>query len=92
VVVVDLVVGMLILSVDLIGMPRFENLNLVIGIITDSNKLCYIISSNENDIIRVFKEKEAEVNRVLTLYKCADLVKRKYWKENQKYDKLKQIK
>jgi hypothetical protein len=35
------------------------------GITTDENKFSYIIAAAEDDIVRVLKEKEAEVNRPL---------------------------
>ncbi|KAG4092129.1 hypothetical protein H8356DRAFT_1294700 [Neocallimastix lanati (nom. inval.)] len=38
----------------------------------------------EDDIVRVLLEKEKEVNRAHTLDECVELIKRKYWRENQK--------
>ena len=37
-------------------------------------------------------KKEAEVNRALTLSEYVNLIKRKYWRENQKSNKLRQLK
>ena len=37
-------------------------------------------------------EKEKEVNRPLTLDECVKLIKKKYWRENLKEDKLRQLK
>jgi len=37
-------------------------------------------------------EKEKEVNRALTLDECVKLIKKKYWRENLKEDKLRQLK
>jgi len=97
---VNLVVRMLIpkLSqelVDLVGMRfRISNWFQREDITTDiiyTNKLVYIISSAVDDTVRVFKEKEAEINRALSLDEFVDLVKRKYWRENQNYNKLRQI-
>jgi len=34
-------------------------------------------------------EKEKEVNRAHTLDECVELIKRKYWRENQKGNKFK---
>jgi len=62
------------------------------GITTDIKKFSYIIAAAEDDIVRVLMKKETEVNRALTLDECVDLIKRKYWRENQKGDKLRQLK
>ena len=62
------------------------------GITTDENKFSYIIAAVEDDIVRVLKEKEAEVNKPLTLDECVKLIKKKYWRENQKDNKLRQLK
>ena len=62
------------------------------GITTDENKFSYIIAAAEDDIVRVLKEKEAEVNRPLTLDECVKLIKKRYWRENQKDNKLRQLK
>jgi len=43
----------------------------------------------EDDIVRVLLEKEKEVNRAHTLDECVELIKRKYWRENQKGNKFK---
>ena len=48
--------------------------------------------SAEDDIVRVYMKKEAEVNRALTLSEYVNLIKRKYWRENQKSNKLRQLK
>jgi len=81
--------------VDLVGMRfRISNWFQREDITTDiiyTNKLVYIISSAVDDTVRVFKEKEAEINRALSLDEFVDLVKRKYWRENQNYNKLRQI-
>jgi len=81
--------------VDLVGMRfRISNWFQREDITTDiiyTNKLVYIISSAVDDIVRVFKEKEAEIYRALSLDEFVDLVKRKYWRENQNYNKLRQI-
>jgi len=81
--------------VDLVGMRfRISNWFQREDITTDiiyTNKLVYIISSAVDDTVRVFKEKEAEIYRALSLDEFVDLVKRKYWRENQNYNKLRQI-
>jgi len=46
--------------------------------------LSYIIAAAEDDIVRVLIKKETEINKTLTLDECIDLIKRKYWRENQK--------
>ncbi|KAL6631492.1 hypothetical protein U3516DRAFT_737617 [Neocallimastix sp. 'constans'] len=55
---------------------------------TDENKCCYIIAAVEDGIVRILTEKEKEVNRVLTLDECVKLIRKKYWRENLKEDKL----
>jgi len=59
---------------------------------TDENKCCYIIAAVEDGIVRILTEKEKEVNRVLTLDECVKLIRKKYWRENLKEDKLRQLK
>jgi len=54
--------------------------------------LSYIIAAAEDDIVRVLIKKETEINKTLTLDECIDLIKRKYWRENQKSNWLKTIK
>ena len=62
------------------------------GITTNENKYSYIITAVEDDIVRILMEKEKEVNRALTLDECVKLIKKKYWRENLKEDKLRQLK
>ena len=62
------------------------------GITTNENKYSYIITAVEDDIVRILMEKEKEVNRALTLDECVKLIKKKYWRENLKEDKLSQLK
>ena len=62
------------------------------GITTDEKKFSYIIAAAEDDIVREFMRKKTEVNRALTLDECVGLIKRKYWRENQKENKLRQLK
>jgi len=62
------------------------------GITTDENKFSYIITAVEDNIVRILMEKEKEVNRALTLDECVKLIKKKYWRENLKEDKLRQLK
>ncbi|KAG4081865.1 hypothetical protein H8356DRAFT_914263, partial [Neocallimastix lanati (nom. inval.)] len=62
------------------------------GITTDENKFSYIITAVEDNIVRILMEKEKEVNRALTLDECVKLIKKKYWRENLKEDKLSQLK
>jgi len=57
------------------------------GITTDENKFSYIIAAAEDYIVRVLMKKGTEENRALTLDECADLIKRKYWRETQKDNK-----
>ena len=54
--------------------------------------MSYIIAAAEDDIVRVLIKKETEINKTLTLDECIDLIKRKYWRENQKSNWLKTIK
>ncbi|KAG4105105.1 hypothetical protein H8356DRAFT_926036, partial [Neocallimastix lanati (nom. inval.)] len=62
------------------------------GITTDENKFSYTITAVEDNIVRILMEKEKEVNRALTLDECVKLIKKKYWRENLKEDKLSQLK
>ena len=43
-------------------------------------------------IVRVLMKKEKEVNRALTSDECVKLIKKKYWRENLKEDKLPRLK
>ncbi|KAG4107834.1 hypothetical protein H8356DRAFT_1334158 [Neocallimastix lanati (nom. inval.)] len=43
-------------------------------------------------IIAAAKDGIAKLNRPLTLDEYVKLVKKKYWRENKKYDKLRQLK
>ena len=38
----------------------------------------------EDDIVKVIMEKAREVNRTLTLDECVVLIKKRYWRENQR--------
>jgi len=62
------------------------------GITTNDNKFSYIISSAEDDVVRVLKAKEVELNRIPTLDECVEVIKKKYWRENRKDNKLRQFK
>jgi len=62
------------------------------GITTDENKFSYIITAAEDDIIPSLREEQVRLNRVLTLDECVALIKKKYWRENKKIDKLRQLK
>ncbi|ORX63499.1 hypothetical protein BCR32DRAFT_287720 [Anaeromyces robustus] len=61
------------------------------GITTRESKFSYIIAADD-DIIRVLIEKQSSVNRALDLDECVDLIKKKYWRENKKFNKLRQLK
>ena len=61
-------------------------------IVTDAGKFSYIIASCEDDIVRVLHMEQVKLNRILTLDECVYLIKKKYWRENLKEDKLRQIK
>ncbi|KAG4094168.1 hypothetical protein H8356DRAFT_1321374 [Neocallimastix lanati (nom. inval.)] len=51
------------------------------GVVADEDKFNYIIiAAAEDDIVRVLREKKD---------KCVDIIKTKYWRENQKIDILK---
>ena len=58
------------------------------GVITIENKFSYIITAAEDDIIPSLREEQVRLNRVPTLYKRVALIKKKYWKENKRIDKL----
>ncbi len=62
------------------------------GVTTDDNKFSYIISSAEDDVVRVLKAKEIELGRAPKLDECVEVIKRKYWRENRKDNKLRQFK
>jgi len=61
-------------------------------IITDEGKFSYIIAACEDDIVRVLHSERIKLGRILTLDECVNLIKKKYWRENMKEDKLRQIK
>ncbi|KAG4105885.1 hypothetical protein H8356DRAFT_1418063 [Neocallimastix lanati (nom. inval.)] len=54
------------------------------GVVTIENKFSYIITAAEDDIIPSLREEQVRLNRVPTLDK--------YWRENKKIDKLRQLK
>jgi len=58
------------------------------GITNDEDKFSYIISSAEDDLVRVLKMKENELGKTPTLDECVEVIKKKYWRENKKEDKL----
>ncbi|KAG4104989.1 hypothetical protein H8356DRAFT_925946, partial [Neocallimastix lanati (nom. inval.)] len=62
------------------------------GVITIENKFSYIITAAEDDIIPSLREEQVRLNRVPTLDECVALIKKKYWRENKKIDKLRQLK
>jgi len=62
------------------------------GITTDDDKFSYIISSAEDDLVRALQAKEIELNKTPTLDECVEVIKKKYWRENKKEDKLRQFK
>jgi len=57
-------------------------------IITDEGKFSYIIAACEDDIVRVLHSERIKLGRILTLDECINLIKKKYWRENMKEDKL----
>jgi len=61
-------------------------------ITNDEDKFSYIISSAEDDLVRVLKMKENELGKTPTLDVCVEVIKKKYWRENEKEDKLRQFK
>jgi len=61
-------------------------------IFSDEGKFSYIIAACEDDIIRVLHSEWIKLGRILTLDECVTLIKKKYWRENMKEDKLRQIK
>jgi len=62
------------------------------GITANIKKFSYIIAPVEDDIVRVLLKKETEVKRAPTLNQYVNLIKRKYWRENQKSNNLRQLK
>jgi hypothetical protein len=62
------------------------------GVVTIENKFSYIITAAEDDIIPSLREEQVRLNRVPTLDECVVLIKKKYWRENNKIDKLRQLK
>jgi len=62
------------------------------GVVTIENKFSYIITAAEDDIIPSLREEQVRLNRVPTLDECVALIKKKYWRENKKIDKLRQLK
>ena len=62
------------------------------GITSSETKFSYIIAAAEDDIVRVLREKQLKVNRVLELDECVTLIKKKYWRENKKTDKVRKLK
>ncbi|KAG4105530.1 hypothetical protein H8356DRAFT_924392, partial [Neocallimastix lanati (nom. inval.)] len=91
--------------VDIGSLPRFtgSNRNAEIwkfkindwfkkeGITTDEDKFSYIIMAAEDDIVKVIMEKVREVNRTLTLDECVVLIKKRYWRENQRNNNYENI-
>ena len=61
-------------------------------IFSDEGKFSYIIAACEDDIVRVLHSERIKLGRILTLDECVNLIKKKYWRENMKEDKLRQIK
>jgi len=51
-----------------------------------------IIAACEDDINRVLHSERLMLGCILTLDECVILIKKKYWRENMKEDKLRQIK
>ena len=62
------------------------------GITSSETKFSYIIAAAEDDIVRVLREKQLKVNRVLELDECVTLIKKKYWRENKKNRQSKKVK
>jgi len=62
------------------------------GIVTDDDKFGYIISAAEDDLVRAIQIKEIELKRTPTLDECVEVIKKQYWRENQKDDKLRLFK
>jgi len=61
-------------------------------IFSDEGKFSYIIATCEDDIVRVLHSERIKLGRILTLDEFVNLIKKKYWRENIKEDKFRQIK
>ena len=62
------------------------------GVVSKENKFSYIITAADDDIILSQREEQVRFNRVPTLDECIALIKKKYWRENKKIDKLRRLK
>jgi len=62
------------------------------GVVSKKNKFSYIITAADDDIILSQREEQVRFNRVPTLDECIALIKKKYWRENKKIDKLRRLK
>jgi len=61
-------------------------------IFSDEGKFSYIIAVCEDDIVRVLHSEQIKLGHILPLDEYVNLIKKKYWRENMKENKLRQIK